>query len=323
MQERYYEEKYSPPVARLILAIRFHRLFSSTLFLVPSAVFFLNLSVCAADRIVKRAQRGAPRRYGPDLIHIGVLLLMIGGIMRLTGRQEDYIRLSEGESALLPSGHRILLTSLVRNSYPDGRPREYVSRVQVFKEGSIEKTEEIRVNRPLSVGGLKVYQDSFTVVPMLLLLDERHTEYHIRQGEYFRIRDTFFSFKGIMPDGGLQSSSSDRGQGQKDRSLLAMMEPTQEGITDKGEDKESERVSSDSTVFLIQEYDREGNPVGMRLLSPSDRINGYTIDSVILTEVTGLRVVQDRSFVLALVGFSIIGCGLALSFIQKRGDETT
>jgi len=295
MKERYYEENYSPQVARLILMFRFHRFFSSALFLAPSALFFLNLSVCAADRIVKQAKRGAPKRYGPDFIHIGVLLLMVGGLVSLSGRQEWHVRLAEGQSALLPSSHRILLTSFKRSSYPDGRPREYISRVQVFKEGSIEKTEEIRVNRPLRVNGLKIYQDSYAVTPTLFLLDESQTEHYIRQGEYFRIEETFFSFFGITPD--------------------------EEGLLSTPEDRRVGQDLADSTVILIQEYDGEENPVGMRLVSPSDRINGYTIGGVLFTEQTGLRVVQDRSFALVLVGFAIIGCGLALTFIQKHGDE--
>ena len=77
---QYYVNTYSPFIARLITGLDFHHLFRSILFLLPVGLFFINLTVCTVHRILKRIQQGAAKRFGPDLIHVGILILMVAGI---------------------------------------------------------------------------------------------------------------------------------------------------------------------------------------------------------------------------------------------------
>jgi len=114
--DHYYKARYSAFAAGLIAATGMGRFFSSILFLAPAVLFTVSLGVCAADRLVKRARTGAKRRYGPDLIHVGLLILIAGGIATSLARQEKLVWMAEDDEAALnrplrPAGMRIYQSS--------------------------------------------------------------------------------------------------------------------------------------------------------------------------------------------------------------------
>ncbi len=86
MPDEMYRARYSPAIYAVIGALGYQRFFSSALFLFPVLLFTINLGVCAADRFVTRARTHAKRRYGPDLVHIGLLVLIAGGIVTALGQ---------------------------------------------------------------------------------------------------------------------------------------------------------------------------------------------------------------------------------------------
>jgi len=300
-EHRYYLARYPDFIARLILSTHFHRFFRSAMFLILAGLFFLNLLVCATDRIVRRAKRGAPRRYGPDLIHVGVLLLMISGLMSLTARREWYIRLAEGESAQLGYGYELFLTSFEKKTYMDGRPREYVSKVALLRGGQREKTFEIRVNRPLKVERMRIFQDSYSYTTVLSLKDPNNTRHRLKAGESLHTGDGYFTFSGILPEYEeqiLRESYSDSAEGER----IELHDPRRRDF------------------LLFHERDSGGEIVGVRLLAPDDSISGFTIEGVFREEQSGFQVVQDKSFTLVLISFFIVGGGLGFTFLQKMGD---
>lgn len=70
--------------------------FGSALFLVPVALFFLNLSACTISRLRRELGKKTRRRHGPDILHLGLLLLIIGGIITSTARKEGLVMLAAG-----------------------------------------------------------------------------------------------------------------------------------------------------------------------------------------------------------------------------------
>jgi cytochrome c biogenesis protein ResB len=83
-----YFHAYPPLLARVVIALGFDDFFRSLLFPVPVGVFFVNLSVCAVDRLVRRSEGRAKRRRGPDLIHVGLLVLIVGAMVSVFFRRE-------------------------------------------------------------------------------------------------------------------------------------------------------------------------------------------------------------------------------------------
>jgi hypothetical protein len=158
----FYFHNYPPLLARLITALGYADFFRSWLFLVPSILFFTNLAVCTVDRFARRLQRGARRRYGPDLVHVGLLLLIVGALLSTWGRWDTTFYLAKGESFDLPQGYRLTLLDYEDQRYRDGRPKDWISTVEATRgQRVLEASYPIEVNRPLRLRGLKVYQVDF------------------------------------------------------------------------------------------------------------------------------------------------------------------
>ena len=153
-QPAFYFHNYPPLLARLITGLGYSSFFKSWLFLVPCVLFFINLAVCTVDRLAGRLKRKARRRYGPDLVHVGLLVLIVGALFTATGRQEGTFFLGLGDSIDLPMGYRLRLLDYAYQQYEDGRPRDWISTVEARRgESLLEASYPIEVNRPLRLRG--------------------------------------------------------------------------------------------------------------------------------------------------------------------------
>jgi cytochrome c biogenesis protein len=279
--EECYRVRYSPFVSGLIAAAGMDGFFSSILFLAPAFLFTVNLSVCAVDRFAKRARARARRRYGPDLIHLGLLLLIAGGLVTSLARQEKLVWLAEGEQAALIRSYTVRLVSFEFQKYEDGSPKDWISTVSVERNGKIEASSfPIEVNRPLRVAGMRIYQSSWTIEGAAHLKDEAGLLNVAMTGQGFQDGDSFWYF----------ADAHQASPGSAD--WRAMFE----------------QWKGDALVST-------------RILGPGDAIGPFTVERVSGRLLTGLKAVRDPGFLLVIVALAAIAAGLVLTFIQKRGGE--
>ena len=173
-------------LAELIVQTGLHRYFSSILFLIPVFLFFINLGACTIDRLLRELRKKNRRRHGPDILHIGLLILIVGGLVSFSGREEGTVRLKAGDAVELPGGETLKLVRFTDERYDDGRPKDWTSLVTIEKEGKIVKPEtEIRVNKPLRVGSLTIYQASYASEVELVFVDPSGSETHLAKGDTF------------------------------------------------------------------------------------------------------------------------------------------
>jgi cytochrome c biogenesis protein len=194
----FYFHNYPPVLARLITSLGFASFFNSWMFLIPCVLLFVSLAVCTVDRIVGRLKRKSRKRYGPDLIHLGLLLLIVGALLSTWGRREGSFFLGIGDSIDLPLGYRLTLLDYVDERYEDGRPRDWVSTVAASRGGQVVAASfPIEVNRPLRLRGLKIYQSSFKREDTALLRDPQNELAPMRDGQYFEWQGGILFFSGI------------------------------------------------------------------------------------------------------------------------------
>jgi cytochrome c biogenesis protein len=201
-EEAFYQASYPVAVYRLVTVLHFDRFFSSILFLIPVFLFTLNLAVCTVDRFLRRARSRTPKRYGPDLVHIGLLLLILGSLASVLARQEKNFSVASGDEVTLSKTYSIKLLSMQFLRYENGSPKAWISTVRVFRNGNEEiPTFPIRVNHPLRLPGVAVYQTTWEDKGTLTLKDDQGNEAKGRPGQGLQDGESYWYFSDIIKDG--------------------------------------------------------------------------------------------------------------------------
>ncbi len=277
-EAQYYRQLYSPFAADLVLGLRIDVFFRSAIFLAPAGLFSVNLFLCTLHRLTSAHAGAHPKPWGPDLVHMGLLLLIVGGAITVFGREERMLYLPEGHSATLPDGSVLTVNSIQYQEYPDGRPRDYLTAVTVAPEGGPSRTATIEVNRPLRQAGRRIYQTNYYAGHTLTLEKDNQ------------------SFM-VVPGDGVQTSTG---------TVLRFDRVDALGTSGSGDG-----------FIVFGEYASDGSLTGERQFVVGDQVEGYQITGVAPFVETGLNVVRDPGFIPVLVALAMVTLGLSLTFIEK------
>lgn len=291
----FYQLEFRPVTATLIESTFFHNFFKSPWFLIPLATFSISLLACTIDGLARKLKSNVKKRFGPDIIHIGVLVLMIGGLIRVFGRTESTISLGEGESIRLSNGYEISLNSFEYLRYEDGRPKDWYSRVTVLQNGVSVTTFTIEVNKPLRVGNLRIYQNSFSQDSTADLRDAHGQIITVSAGDYYLREDSIIVFRRVEAAPGSGFVDSDNRCPDEGFAVFEEITGTTSG---KGHVLK--------TVHKV---------------ATSDEIDDFTVEKLCTRYRTGLQIVEDSSVSTVIAAFILIGIGLSLTFIQKIKGE--
>ncbi len=277
----FYYATYPGILASTVLALQFDSFFSSTLFVATILLFTLSLAVCAFDRIARELSGRRRRRFGPDLIHVGLLVLIAGGLVTSFARREAFFYLAAGEEIRLADRYVLHLNSFEFHTYETGRPKDWISTVDVFEDGELVVDDfPIEVNNPLALGPIDVYQTSYGNRARTTLTAPSGAVERIEVGKFFRLGDEVYLFANVRNDSRFSSGLGAEFERWDDRKVVAR-----------------------------------------RVLGPGEKIGGYTVGVVEVREVTGLRAVQDPGYLPVLIGFILCMVGLVLTYAQKIGDK--
>jgi cytochrome c biogenesis protein len=116
------------------------------------------------------AQKQRWARMGPYVAHISLALFFLGGLIGARYGMKGYVTITEGtakSSVNLRSGGSLELPFEVAclkfelHKYPDGRPSDYLSYLEVRQDGRVIQTKTIEVNDPLIQDGIFFYQSNY------------------------------------------------------------------------------------------------------------------------------------------------------------------
>lgn len=311
----YYLTQFPGTGARIILALSLDHIFSSIAFLLVAAVFAMNLTVCTLHRLANEFSKPfMKRRHGPDLLHIGLIILLFGGIMTARTRTESVINLRKGESADLPDGSKLVLVDLVYEEYPDGRPKSWESIVAINRApgasgmnvGTTETAantslaqRHIRVNAPLRGKGFSIYQQNWHAEQQAELNDSMGLRFQLDPG----MREAF--------DGGFVLFMA------TGKAAEAMREPG----TQSAAPAQASAVSADNTatsasqdaIFLLE---KRGKRTVVKT-APGESVGPFTYDGLIDQSVSGLAIVTDKGYPYVAAGFILVILGVFITYIRK------
>jgi cytochrome c biogenesis protein len=110
---------------------------------------------------------------GFPLIHAGIIVIMLGGLVGLFLGFKGHLQIKEGDTAstfrTTPSGElkalpfSIAVDRFTLTRYPTGEPKEFRSDVRLLKEGTEVVKGSILVNHPLTLDRISLYQADYRV----------------------------------------------------------------------------------------------------------------------------------------------------------------
>jgi cytochrome c biogenesis protein len=111
---------------------------------------------------------------GFPLIHVAIIVVLVGALVGLMYGFKGSIQIREGNASdryfLMPSGQpavlpfEIAVDQFVLLRYPTGEPKEYRSDVRLIKNGAEVYKGAIRVNHPVSYGGISLFQSDYKLL---------------------------------------------------------------------------------------------------------------------------------------------------------------
>jgi cytochrome c biogenesis protein ResB len=214
-------------LAEAAVSTGFSNFFGSLLFIVPALLLFANLSTCTVERFARELRKKGARSHGPDILHLGLILLIVGAVLGQVARQshpswQGFARLAAGDAVQLPDGRLLTLKDLKSERYPDGRPKDWVSTVVVSGAGRAPaSTTEIRVNHPLRLGALSIYQASFGSERSLVLEDAGGARRSMVAGESLETGEGRLMLMSVDLDSGVAVARKDAPAGTSSISLRA------------------------------------------------------------------------------------------------------
>ncbi len=285
-ESSFYIKMFPPFLSGTILFLKYDTFFRSFIFILPAGLFFINLSTCTFHRLYSRIKLKARKRFGPDIIHLGLLLLMIGGLITLVKGEENLIYMSKGDSVTLPGdGYTLKLNSFKYLTYPDKRPKAWLSDVDIIKDNAVVRNFVIKVNRPLKVAKLRIYQYNYKDNSDVIIADEAGNTGIIHPGSYFKNNNQTIMLRKVdIPDASDSNTAYQK--------AAAIFEIWQGGT-------------------LIEKFK----------LNVGGVLENITIKKINYKMATGLKIVKDPGVLPVMFSLIMIGLGLILTFVQKFGDN--
>lgn len=111
-------------------------------------------------------------RYAHHIVHLSIIFILIGGLLGLLygfrgsvslkkGEEKSEVILRKKNPSVKKLDFTVRLKEFTIDFYEDGTPKDYVSQVEILRDGKIILEREIKVNKPLSIDGMNFYQASY------------------------------------------------------------------------------------------------------------------------------------------------------------------
>jgi cytochrome c biogenesis protein len=184
--EQQYLQHYSKETYYILKGLGLFNMYHSWWFIGVLILLAINLIACSAKRLpgvwrqVRKTKSGYTR-LGTYLTHLSVLLILVGALIGAVWGFKGYVEIREGKTVqgivlnnpqevVRPLGFQVRCDAFRVDFYPDGSPREFLSTL-TFIDGNrvVIDHAPLRVNHPISYGGLSFYQASYGINALAVL----------------------------------------------------------------------------------------------------------------------------------------------------------
>ena len=113
-------------------------------------------------KVVLQARKRRLGWFGSDVVHVGLLVIIAGGLTSGLVSRRAELALADGQTADVPNAaFQVRLDKFETEYYPQGGVKDWKSTVTVIEGGAPVLTKVIEVNEPLTYRGYSFYQQSY------------------------------------------------------------------------------------------------------------------------------------------------------------------
>jgi len=100
--------------------------------------------------------------FGSDVVHVGLLIILAGGIISSLAGVRGSLTLSENQTVPVPqAGFSVRLDKFITEFYPDGNTKDWKSELTIIEGDKPVLQKSVEVNHPLSYKGFVFYQSGY------------------------------------------------------------------------------------------------------------------------------------------------------------------
>ena len=254
-------------------------------------------------RVYFFAEKARYSRLGIILIHLSIIFILAGGLIGtiwgfngqmliVEGEQSDTVTLFSGAGAKKLDFY-VRCSDFTIDFYETGMPKEYRSDVTIIEGGKERISESIRVNHPLTYGGMKFCQATYGIAGVKNFQivakntntkDESVLNLNMMKKVRLRKSDTFFAIAKFSPDY----------EGRGPAVLGVVIEPDKphDIFWIFGDDGKTENRQMGDLTFMLKDFEK--------------------------TYYTGIQVSRDPGIPLVWFGFITILTGFILRFFLSH-----
>jgi cytochrome c biogenesis protein len=108
------------------------------------------------------ASKGILGRFGADIVHLSILIILIGAIIGGIKGYREHISILEGSTVKVPNEDFLVrVDDFTTEYYPNGQVKDWKSTLTIIENGEEKITKTIEVNHPLTYKGVRFYQSSY------------------------------------------------------------------------------------------------------------------------------------------------------------------
>lgn len=134
------------------------------LFIAVLAVLALNTMVCTVEALLFRLNRRALIvKLSPQVMHVGVLFIMLGHLLTASLGVKLDIDLAQGETKRVEGNASVTLENVSVTEDENGYVIDWEAKLRWLKDGKGTGIMSLRPSRPLYVGGYGLYSKSVLV----------------------------------------------------------------------------------------------------------------------------------------------------------------
>ncbi|EKQ68280.1 ResB protein required for cytochrome c biosynthesis [Leptolyngbyaceae cyanobacterium JSC-12] len=243
------------------------------------------------------AHKGIIGRVGPIIVHVGILVILLGGIagamtgfmaqeMIPSGQTFQIKNITDAgpfAAPQIPKDWSVKVNRFWIDYLPDGNIDQFYSDMSVLdKDGKEVKRKTIHVNEPLRYRGVTLYQANWAIAGIQVRLNN----------------SPIFQLPMAELDTG--------GKGQ----LWGTWMPTKPDLSD------GVSLVAKDLQGMVLVYDMTGKLVSTVRAGMSTEVNGITLKVLDLIGSTGLQIKSDPGIPIVYGGFALLMLGVLMSYVS-------